>query len=182
MTATRGTADARRAQAVDAGLRAFGEHGLTTAAVTQVAKEMGVSQPYIFRLFGSKRAFFLACMDELEDRELAAFTGDGRAIGESFEEMGAVFRSLVADGTLAGFSIQALAIARSDAEVAERYLRILSTTLRTVRERTGASGEELTLFLARGVLIVQLQTLGIDVATTSSTQAIESLLDRGDTE
>ena len=168
-------------QAVDAGLRAFGEHGLTTIAVTQVAKEVGVSQPYIFRLFGSKRAFFLACMDELEARELAAFTG-GAATDESFEEMGAVFRSLVGDGTLAGFSIQALALARSDAEVAERYLRMLSTTLRAVRERTGASGEELTHFLARGVLIVQLQALGVDVATTSSTQAIESLLERGDAE
>src|SRR5690625_2316892 len=104
MVKTRGTAEARREQAVDAGLRAFGEHGLTTTEVTQVAREVGLSQPYIFRLFGSKRDFFLACMDELEARELAAFTGEGQGTGESFDEMGAVFRSLVGDGTLAGRS------------------------------------------------------------------------------
>src|SRR5690625_298408 len=180
MVKTRGTAEARREQAVDAGLRAFGEHGLTTTEVTQVAREVGLSQPYIFRLFGSKRDFFLACMDELEARELAAFTGEGQGTGESFDEMGAVFRSLVGDGTLAGFSIQALAIARRDPEVAARYLRMLSTTLRAVGERTGASSEELTLFLARGVLIVQLQALGVDVARISSTQAVESLLQGGE--
>lgn len=179
MTDARGTAESRRRQAVDAGLRAFGDHGLTTTAVTQVAKEVGVSQPYIFRLFGGKRDFFLACMDELEARELAAFTGGG-GTGETFDEMGAVFRTLVGDGTLAGFSIQALAAARTDPEVAQRYLRMLTTTLRAVRERTGADGEALTLFLARGVLIVHLQALGVDVTTMSSTQAIEALLEGED--
>lgn len=180
MTSSRRTADARRAQAVDAGLRAFGEHGLTTTAITHVAEEIGVSQPYIFRLFGNKRDFFLACMDELEARELEAFTSDVPNSDASFADMGAVFRSLVGDGILASFSIQAVALARTDPEVAHRYLRMLSTTLSAVRAHTGASIEELTLFLARGVLIVQLQALGVDVATTSSTEAIERLLGEGE--
>lgn len=176
MTKARSTAELRRAQAVDAGLRAFGEHGLTTTAITEVAAEIGVSQPYIFRLFGGKRDFFLACMDELEARELQAFTGDAAQSAETFAELGARFRGLVGDGTLGGFSIQALAAARTDPEIAARYRRILSTTLAAVRERTGASADELTLFLARGALIVQLQALAVDVRTMTAAEAIASLL------
>lgn len=174
MKDSRATAEVRRAQAVDAGLRAFGEHGLTTAAITEVAAAIGVSQPYIFRLFGGKREFFLACMDELEARELKAFTGSRAE--ETFEEMGARFRGLVGDGTLGAFSIQALAAARTDTEIASRYLQLLSTTLRAVRERTDATAEQLTLFLARGALIVQLQALAVDVTTMTAAEAIENLL------
>lgn len=177
MKEARSTAEVRRAQAVDAGLRAFGEHGLTTTAITEVAAEIGVSQPYIFRLFGGKRDFFLACMDELEARELQAFTGTGAQSEETFEEMGARFRGVVGDGTLGGFSIQALAAARTDPEIAARYLRMLSTTLAAVRERTGASAEELTGFLARGALIVQLQALAVDMHAMTAAEAIASLLD-----
>lgn len=98
-------------------------------------------------------------------------------VSQSFEGLGSEFRSLVGDGTLAGFSIQALAVARTDPDVAQRYLRILATTLRAVHAHTGVTGDELAQFLARGVLIVHLQALGIDVTTKSSTQAIEELLD-----
>ncbi|WP_168211629.1 TetR/AcrR family transcriptional regulator [Ruania zhangjianzhongii] len=176
MTEARSTAEVRRAQAVDAGLRAFGEHGLTTTAITEVAAEIGVSQPYIFRLFGGKRDFFLACMDELEARELQAFTGDETRSEETFEELGARFRGLVGDGTLGSFSIQALAAARTDPEIAARYLRRLATTLSAVRERTGASAEDLTGFLARGALIVQLQALAVDMRAMTATEAIANLL------
>ena len=180
MKVARSTAEVRRAEAVDAGLRAFGENGLTTAAITEVAAEIGVSQPYIFRLFGGKRDFFLACMDELERRELEAFTGEHTRIAETFEEMGARFRGLVGDGVLGAFSIQALAVARTDPDVATRYRRMLATTLNAVRERTGASGEELTLFLARGVLIVQLQALAVDVTTMTAAEAIMNLLNEAE--
>lgn len=187
MMEARSTAEARRAQAVSVGLRAFGQHGLTTTAVSQVAAEIGVSQPYIFRLFGGKRDFFLACMDELETREIEAFTGGNTQPGqtfegvraqpeETFEALGARFRSLVGDGTLGDFSIQALAAARTDPEIAARYRRRLTHTLRAVRERTGASAEELTVFLARGALIVQLQALAVDMSAMTGAEAVQALL------
>lgn len=176
MKEARSTAEVRRAEAVDAGLRAFGENGLTTAAITEVAAEIGVSQPYIFRLFGGKRDFFLACMDELEARQLEAFTGEAAHAEETFEQLGSRFRGLIGSGTLGSFSIQALAAARTDPEIAARYRQMLTTTLNAVRERTGASAEELTWFLARGALIVQLQALTVDVTTQTAAEAIEGLL------
>ena len=66
MGAGRCTATQRRAQAIVSGMRVFADHGLTTSAMQQVADEIGVSQPYVFRLFGSKQSFFLARVDELE--------------------------------------------------------------------------------------------------------------------
>lgn len=63
-------------------------------------------------------------------------------VSQSLEDLGSEFRLLVGDGTLAGFSIQALAVARTDPDVAQRYLRILATTLRAVHAHTGATGDE----------------------------------------
>lgn len=180
MREQRTTAGERRRQAVDAGLKAFGDKGLTTGAIAQVAHEVGVSPPYVFRLFGSKRGFFFACIDELEARELEVFAGDDADAAETFDEMGARFRSLLGDGVLSGFSIQVVAAARTDAEIADRYRRMLANILRVIQQRTSASAEELTAFLARGALLVQLQALSMDLTAMDSVGAVESLLDEGE--
>ncbi|ASO20990.1 AcrR family transcriptional regulator [Actinoalloteichus hoggarensis] len=176
MSESRRTAEQRRAAAVEAGLAAFADHGLTTAAVTRAAREIGVSAPYVFRLFGGRRGFFLACLDRLEELQIEAFTGADAVPGESFEQMGARFRALAAGDAISGFSIQAVAVARTDPAVADRYRRLLSRVLRAVARHTGASPAELTVFLARGALIVQFEALSMDLATLTSDQVVESLL------
>ncbi|MFK4834340.1 TetR/AcrR family transcriptional regulator [Microbacterium sp. ZW T2_14] len=168
MATDRKTADTRRARAVDAGLRAFADHGMTTAAVQDVAKQIGVSQPYVFRLFGSKRAFFLACLDELEARVVAAFSSyDGHA-GDLLEEMGATFRSLVSDGTAGGFWLQACVAAQSDSEIAARCRELISDVLRLTSKVADVDADRLAAFLGRGALVTMLQALGVDLAEGSA--------------
>ena len=118
MTDGRGTAPQRRTQAVGAAVKAIADLGLTTSAVQRVAEDIGVSQTYVFRLFGSKQALMLACLDEMEERVRAVFRDAAEAdLDEPLEAMGAGFRSLVADGSLSGFWLQACAAARGDVAV-----------------------------------------------------------------
>jgi AcrR family transcriptional regulator len=180
MSEMRGTAEQRRIQAVEAGLTAFADHGLTTAAIRQVAEQVGVSQPYVFRLFGSKQSFFLACIDELDARVVRAFGQAAHGVtDEPLEQMGASFRSLVSDGTVSGLWLQACAVARADDVVAQRCRTLISNVLRATEEHSGASTDELAAFLGRGALVVLLQALGVDLRE-GSRAAVVALRDAGD--
>ncbi len=175
----RGTAEQRRVQAVEAGLEAFADQGLTTAAIQQVARRIGVSEPYVFRLFGSKQAFFMACVDELEARVVETFTRAAReATGDPLNEMGAGFRSLVSDGVVSGLWLQACAVARGDQVVASRCRALISNVLRLTQKYTDASTEDLAVFLGRGAVVAMLQSLGVDLREGSQA-AVASLRDAG---
>ncbi|MFB7252491.1 TetR/AcrR family transcriptional regulator [Microbacterium sp. NPDC056234] len=165
MTDRRSTAPQRRSQAVRAGVRAIADLGLTTSAVQRVAEDIGVSQTYVFRLFGSKQALMLACLDEMEARMRAAFRDAAEADpDEPLEAMGAGFRSLVADGSLSGFWLQACAAARGDEAVAARCRSFISGVLEEADRGAGSTPEELSSFLGRGALVLQLQALGVDLS------------------
>src|SRR4051794_37169303 len=175
MGARRSTATQRRAEAVAAGMRVFADHGLTTSAMQQVADEVGVSQPYVFRLFGSKQAFFLACLDELEERVRGVFREAAVTCPrDPLRAMGDGFRELVADGIVSGLWLQACAAARRDETVAARCRSLISGVLEETERLTGAVPSDLAGFLADGVLVMLLQALGVDL-TGGSRAAVESL-------
>lgn len=176
---TRASADERRAQAVAAGLHAFAEFGITTAAVQAIADVIGVSQPYVFRLFGSRQKLVLACIDEMEDRIRTVFESGARAADEdALAGMGAGFRALLADGVLAGFWLQVSAAARSDAVIAERSRALYARLLALGERLTGAGPEALAAAFGRGASVVLLQPLGIDLSR-GSLPAIQHLLAEG---
>jgi AcrR family transcriptional regulator len=156
-------------------VKAIADLGLTTSAVQRVAEEIGVSQTYIFRLFGSKQALLLACLDEMEDRVREIFHGAARLDqDERLEAMGAGFRALVADGALSGLWLQACAAARGEEEVRARCRSFISGVLHEVERHTGATSDELSSFLGRGALVLQLQALGVDLSGGSGA-AVEAL-------
>ena len=88
--ATRQTAGERREAVLAAALVAFAQGGLYGTSTEDIARAAGISQPYLFRLFGTKKKLFVAtverCMaDTLELFRAAA--GDRRG-EEALEAMG----------------------------------------------------------------------------------------------
>ncbi|MBB6551679.1 TetR/AcrR family transcriptional regulator [Nonomuraea rubra] len=175
MDVRRSTAKQRRAEAVVAGMRVFADHGFVTASIQQVADEIGVSQPYVFRLFGSKHAFFLACLDELE-RQLLEVVRQAAATSpdDPVAAMRAGFRGMLAGGVISGLWLQACAAARRDETVAARCRAVISGILGEVARLTGAGMDGLARNLADGALVVMLQAVGADL-TGGSLAAIDSL-------
>ena len=82
------TADERRAAIIEAAVTAFAEGGLAGTSTEEVARIAGVSQPYLFRLFGTKRELFLAavgrCFDRIGDAFEIAAARDGSLGREDF--------------------------------------------------------------------------------------------------
>ena len=91
----RKTKEARREEILDAALPVFAEQGLHGASTEEIARRAGISQPYVFRLFGTKKELYLALVarcfrQTLEVMQRAAEGKRGeealRAIGQAYME------------------------------------------------------------------------------------------------
>jgi AcrR family transcriptional regulator len=72
-TRERQTAEERREQILEAARYEFAARGLHGTSTEDIAAETGLSQPYLFRLFRTKRDLFLACCDACIARTIDAF-------------------------------------------------------------------------------------------------------------
>src|SRR5277367_4373990 len=64
----------RRELVLDVAVAAFARHGLAGTSTEDVARQAGISQPYLFRLFPTKKALFLALVERCFRRVRDTFT------------------------------------------------------------------------------------------------------------
>jgi AcrR family transcriptional regulator len=67
------SAEDRRELVLDAAMRAFGAMGYAGTTTDAVAREAGVSQPYVVRIFGTKLDLFLEVFDRSTRQIMAGF-------------------------------------------------------------------------------------------------------------
>ena len=85
----RKTAEERREEILDAAVAEFAAHGLRGASVEDMAENVGVSQPYVYRLFGTKKDLFLAAAGHVRERVLETFgKGAGAEHADALQAMG----------------------------------------------------------------------------------------------
>src|SRR5215213_2047080 len=73
------TAGERRDAVIAAATEEFARGGLVGASVDSIARRVGVSQPYVFQLFGTKKELFLATVRRCFERTTLVFQVAGRA-------------------------------------------------------------------------------------------------------
>src|SRR3954449_12566828 len=88
--APRRSAEDRREEITGIALRHFAEGGYHGTSTEAIARDAGISQPYLFRLFRTKRELFLACADRANERVEAVFrrAAAGAPGGERLQAMG----------------------------------------------------------------------------------------------
>src|SRR5215211_9485439 len=69
----RKSAEERREDILSVAVRHFAIGGLHGTSTEAIAREAGISQPYLFRLFRTKRELFLACVDRSNEKIRAVF-------------------------------------------------------------------------------------------------------------
>src|SRR5829696_7713544 len=69
----RKSAEERREEILEVAVRHFAIGGLHGTSTEAIAREAGISQPYLFRLFRTKKELFLACVDRANARVHDAF-------------------------------------------------------------------------------------------------------------
>src|SRR5258707_8524760 len=61
---TRLRAEDRRQAVLESACRAFFKKSYRGATTAEIAREAGITEPILYRHFGSKRDLYLACLDE----------------------------------------------------------------------------------------------------------------------
>ena len=64
VSAKRLPAEARRQAVLETACRVFSRSSYRGATTAEIAREAGISEPILYRHFGSKRDLYLACLDE----------------------------------------------------------------------------------------------------------------------
>jgi AcrR family transcriptional regulator len=158
----RKTAGERKVQILEAARDEFALKGLAGASTDAIARKAGISQPYLFRLFGTKKELFLACMQQCLDdmydgfREAAkGLTGEAalKAIGEAYTEL------LVTDPLRLQAQMQGYAAA-SDPQVREVIRAGFGRLVETAEQLSGEPPEEISRFFATGMLLNVLAMMG----------------------
>jgi AcrR family transcriptional regulator len=144
----------RREMVLEAAVGEFAAHGLAGTSTEDVARQAGISQPYLFRLFPTKKALFLAlverCFRRVEDTFVTAAadrTGD-----QALEAMADAYERLLDDRTMLRLQMQAYA-ACDDPEIREvtraGYKKLWELTERL----TGLPFQRVVDFFAIGMLM-----------------------------
>ncbi|RAG80843.1 TetR family transcriptional regulator [Streptacidiphilus pinicola] len=164
------SAEERRESVIRAAMVEFADRGYNGTSTAAIARRVGVSQPYLFRLFENKRALFEAavrrCIEELKETFLRA--AEGKEGEEARQAMAAVYFELIRDKSWLLMQLQmyvstAAAEAAGDHEVGEAVRALWTDLWDSVAAATGASPEEITEFFAYGMLINNLVAMGFPV-------------------
>jgi AcrR family transcriptional regulator len=148
------SADERRADVLRAAVGQFAKGGYLGTSTEDVAKAAGISQPYLFRLWPSKKALFLALVEHGFNRVRDAFVeAAGDATGdEAFERMGEAYGELLHDRDELRLQMHCY-VASADPEIGEVVRREFGQLWREVARLTGADEERVQQFFAMGMLI-----------------------------
>ncbi|MGX7826215.1 TetR/AcrR family transcriptional regulator [Actinokineospora sp. 24-640] len=163
---TRMSAERRYEQIVAAAMSAFSRTGYSGTTTEHIAALVGVSQPYVIRLVGTKHALFLAAFDRacdaMEHYIRSAVSALERASSE--ERLDALraagYRDILADRDLMGMMLHAFAAAGTDDKIREVVRVRYGAIFVLVAEATGAPPEGVRDFMAVGILWQILAVLG----------------------
>jgi AcrR family transcriptional regulator len=168
-------ASERRDALIDAAVHEFAHGGLHGTPVDRIARRVGVAQPYVFSLFGSKRELFLAAVErgfelvadtftkaaaEFDPTIALPDTGIKQAMGHAYAEM------LDSDRDYLMLQLHAYA-ACDDDEIRDRVRAAYARLVAHVESLWQASPEEIDEFFRYGMWLNVAAALGVEDLSAS---------------
>ncbi|MEU6534942.1 TetR/AcrR family transcriptional regulator [Streptomyces sp. NPDC047000] len=158
----------RRESVIRAAMTEFargGYHGTSTEAI---ARRVGVSQPYLFRLFPGKKAIFLAASERCVEDIIRTFeeAADGLEGEEAHQAMGHAYGKVIVEQPerlmmqMQMYLAVAAAEQEGDREFGEAVRAGWTRLWDSLHLRLGADIEQTTVFMAYGMLINCLVAMG----------------------
>jgi AcrR family transcriptional regulator len=153
----------RRSQVLAIASGEFAERGLHGASVEVIARAADITQAYVFRMFGTKKALFLELVGTAFDRfsDAMAEAAAGATGLAALALMGAQYYETLADRTILLLQLQGFA-ACGDPEVRDLVRARLGRLWDTVADTTGLDPVTVKSFLAFGMLLNTAAALDVD--------------------
>src|SRR5918912_1140085 len=151
----RKTADERRADILAAARAEFADRGLDGASTDTIARRAGISQPYLFRLFGTKKELFVASVDRCFAETLAMFreAAEGKRGEEALAAIGEAYvRTISEDSQRLRGQMQAY-VACDDEDVCAVVRRGFGELVEFVEGIPDVPQERIVGFFAQGMLL-----------------------------
>ena len=169
-TRQRVPASERRDALIDAAIHEFAHGGLHGTPVDKIARRVGVAQPYVFSLFGSKRDLFLAAVERGFELVAETFAKSAEefdpatappdvdvfnAMGQAYVEM------LESDRDYLMLQLQSYA-ACDDEVIRDRVRANYARLVALVTELSGAESEEIDDFFRYGMWLNVAAAMGVE--------------------
>jgi AcrR family transcriptional regulator len=162
VTTERKTKDVRRAEILDAAMLEFAERGLHGASTEDIARRAGISQPYVFRLFGTKKELFRAVAARCfrETLEMFQRAAEGLRGEAALEAMGQAYMTqLLTDSVRLRAQMQAYA-ACDDPDLREVVRQGYGDLVAYVERVSEVPEKQVALFFANGMLMNVFASMG----------------------
>lgn len=163
-------ASERRDALIESAVHEFAHGGLHGTPVDRIARSVGVAQPYVFALFGSKRELFLAAVQRCFEVTAETFTAAAEAYDPATAQpdvdvmraMGQAYVELL-ENRRDYLMLQHHAYAACDDPVIrERVRQLFAGLVARARELSGAEPEQLDEFIRYGMWLNVAAAMGVD--------------------
>jgi AcrR family transcriptional regulator len=147
------SAEDRREQVIREAVTVFARHGYEGATTAQIAERVGVSQPYLFRLFPTKKDLFLAASERnMQDTmRLMREAAGGKTGYEALGEMGHAYQEMLqTNREWLLMQLQSFAACYDD-DVQRQTRLCLQNIWNLIEELTGLPIEPRVTFVAMGM-------------------------------
>jgi AcrR family transcriptional regulator len=153
-TAVRQTADERREAVLGTAAREFARKGLSGASTDSIARAAGISQPYLFRLFRTKKELYLATTARKMEETYQVFerASRGKSGREALSAMGDAYLELIEDHDRLQLMLQCFADC-DDPEIREAVRSVWRDLVDLVERTSGEPPEVVSAFFAKGMLL-----------------------------
>ena len=151
----RKSAAVRREELLAVAMERFAEGGYHGTSTEVIARDAGISHPYLFRLFRTKKELFLACDERACDKVIDAFRRAAAEApeGERLTAMGHAYTSeLLPDRHALLMMMQGFAAA-SDPDIQEAVRSKYAEIVAEVSRLSGAPPDEVFRFFAHGMML-----------------------------
>jgi len=163
---TRLTAAERRDDVLDAAMVEFAEHGYEGTSTEDIARRAGISQPYLFRLFGTKKELFKASTARCfrETLEMFQKAAEGKRGEDALRAIGDAYKAqLESDRSWLRAQMQAY-VASDDPEIRAVVRAGYGDLVAYVRRVSGADWPQVWHFFATGMLLNVLGSMHVSDA------------------
>lgn len=157
------TAVERKDDLLDAALIEFAQHGYEGTSTEDIARRAGISQPYLFRLFGTKKELFKASVSRCfrETLEMFQRAAEGERGEAALQAIGQAYMDLLEnDRVRLRAQMQAYA-ACDDQEICEVVRNGYGDLVAYAQRVSGLGAEEIATFFAKGMLLNVLASMEV---------------------
>jgi len=156
------SAEDRREQVIKAAITVFARSGYEGATTAAIAAQVGVSQPYLFRLFPTKKDLFLAASERnMNDTlKLMREAAGGKTGCDALDAMADAYQEkLVSDREWLLMQLQSFA-ACYDEDIQRQTRRSMQNVWQEVETLTGLPAEDRVIFFAKGMFCNAIAAMG----------------------